>query len=167
MPLDHVQSNTAALPPPPLPLPPSGAATERGRARRWEIRALPAAWHPFLILLGAGLVALGVRFCLQFHVPLPFCILRRTTGLPCPGCGSTRSLAAWAHLDPLSALRFNPLLFCAVIGLVLWLGAVVLDQICGTRLVGRAREIRRRISLRVLLALVVLNWLYLCLTLPP
>jgi len=42
------------------------------------------------------------------------CIFRRLTGVPCPGCGLTRSVVATAHLDIATALSFHvfgPLFF--------------------------------------------------------
>jgi hypothetical protein len=41
---------------------------------------------------------------------LPFvCQFRSLTGLPCPGCGLTRSLVAAGHLDPASSLAYHRL----------------------------------------------------------
>jgi hypothetical protein len=36
------------------------------------------------------------------------CAFRRTTGIPCPGCGLTRAMAALARGDLLAALRLHP-----------------------------------------------------------
>lgn len=36
------------------------------------------------------------------------CLIRRTTGHACPGCGMTRALSALAHGDLQSAWRYNP-----------------------------------------------------------
>jgi hypothetical protein len=54
------------------------------------------------------------------HLPV-ICPFRALAGLPCPGCGTTRSFFALAGGRVLTAVRLNPL------GLFLWLflGAVV------------------------------------------
>jgi hypothetical protein len=54
----------------------------------------------FGLWLLAGLAALGAFLLFRVWVPAPgsqntVCLLRRLTGLPCPGCGMTR---AFAHL---------------------------------------------------------------------
>ena len=42
------------------------------------------------------------------------CLLRSTTGLPCPGCGGTRAVKALLfHRDIIAAWRFHPLIFIA------------------------------------------------------
>jgi len=64
------------------------------------------------VLLAAAL--LSVRGQTQvvlplLGVPLPeLCMLRRTLGLDCPGCGMTRSFIALAHGDVWSAWSYNP-----------------------------------------------------------
>jgi hypothetical protein len=37
-----------------------------------------------------------------------FCLLQRLLGIPCPGCGISRSLLAAAHFDFSAAWNFNP-----------------------------------------------------------
>jgi hypothetical protein len=72
------------------------------------------------LLHGAGLVlvvvvaVLALRFVDARGVRLPPCPLWATTGLFCPGCGSTRALKALVHLDVVGAWRANPLLMIAL-----------------------------------------------------
>lgn len=73
----------------------------------------------WFVLIASSLVILA-SFILHVqetqHVALPgserplpgTCFLRRTTGLPCPGCGLTRSFVSIAHGDLLAAWQFNP-----------------------------------------------------------
>jgi hypothetical protein len=51
------------------------------------------------------------------------CPFRRLTGLPCPGCGMTRSFVALGHGDVGSAFAFNrlgPLLMTVFVIAVVW-----------------------------------------------
>ncbi len=48
------------------------------------------------------------------------CPLLATTGLPCPTCGGTHAALALARLDPLAALRANPLVTVGALVLGLW-----------------------------------------------
>lgn len=75
------------------------------------------------MVAGSGVLALGVAALLPVdHIedgPI-ICPFRRLTGLPCPGCGLTRS---WTYLmhgrwhDALWANPFGPVLIAFVLGL--------------------------------------------------
>jgi uncharacterized protein DUF2752 len=117
---------------------------------------------PALIILMAGL-----RFATQWNLPLPICWLRRLTGIPCPACGCTRCLVAWAHFDLATAFRLNPLCFLLCLALAGWTLMWALDRVAGTSWLRDWSERARRLPLgRLLGGLAVLNWLYLCLELP-
>lgn len=56
---------------------------------------------------------------------ITLCLFKSATGLPCPSCGTTRSLAALLQGDLFRALTINPLGIAAAIGLIvvpLWIG---------------------------------------------
>ena len=59
--------------------------------------------------------AFAVIACLRCALPgygallLPACPIHQIFGLLCPGCGSTRALAALLHGRPLEAMRLNAL----------------------------------------------------------
>lgn len=70
---------------------------------------MASAALPSLALLTAALVPVP-REDVGSLLGLPcLCPFRRVTGLPCPGCGITRSLVCCAHGQWEAALRFHPL----------------------------------------------------------
>jgi len=86
--------------------------------------------HVVLLFLCGGILV--AAFCLRageatvvvpfLNRPLPeICMLRRMTGLSCPGCGLTRCFISLAHGDLASAWSFNPA--------GLWLFAIVAAQL--------------------------------------
>ena len=96
--------NPSAVPPC-LPDPAVLANVDRTVARGW--------------LIGGTVVALAVGVLIWRFEPrgqffFPRCWLHETTGLLCPGCGSTRALHALMHGDLRTAWRFNPLAVMAV-----------------------------------------------------
>jgi hypothetical protein len=126
-------------------------------------RRFRPAWG-VLIFVALAVVA---RFGLHSGFPFPQCWLRKLTGVPCPSCGCTRSLAAWANLDFQQALQFNPLFFMLCVGALLWFGAGAIETWTGRRLVPNWRSITERWPVwRIAFAAMAVNWLYLCLKLP-
>jgi len=114
-----------------------------------------------------AVLAVVARFALLWQFPLPLCWLRKLTGVPCPSCGCTRSLAAWANLDLEQAFRFNPLFFLFCIAILAWSALWLAEQFSQRKFLA---AIKARLGpwpwWRIGLALLALNWLYLWLTLP-
>src|SRR5213082_114107 len=65
------------------------------------------------VLLGAALVPPS-----WVAAGPPLCPFRLLTGLPCPGCGLTRSVVSLAHGDLAAALTFHPLGPLLIVGLL-------------------------------------------------
>jgi hypothetical protein len=124
-------------------------------------------WLPPVALLGLAVLSLVARVGLAAQWPLPFCWLRKFTGIPCPACGGTRSLAAWAQFDIAAALAYNPLIFLGTLTVASWAVLWAADRALGLRWLARAESfLEGRTVWRVLAVLAVVNWLYLCLSLP-
>ena len=119
------------------------------------------------LLIGLGFLAMTANVAMRWQVPLPFCALRKLTGIPCPACGSTRSLLAWTHLDPVAAFLFNPLFFLACAGVAVWAMAWLYERTTARPVLVMWRSSAQRLPLlRIILSLAAINWIYLCLTLP-
>jgi len=106
-----------------------------------------------------GLLVLAARAATRADL-LPQCLFKTVTGLPCLGCGTTRSALALAQLDLGPALAVSPL---ATLG---WLGLVVGGLVAGAlALAGvpvREPKWQWGMGRRLLAALVLLsNWIYL------
>ena len=124
-------------------------------------------WRPIVVLISFAALAVFARFALLEHLPLPPCWLRKLTGIPCPSCGCTRSLASWATLDVEQAFRFNPLFFLLCVGFLMWSALWLVERFSGRRLLD---DFKKRTEhwpwWKVGATLLVVNWLYLCLMLP-
>lgn len=112
-------------------------------------------------------LAIVARFALLWQLPLPQCWLRKLTDVPCPSCGCTRSLAAWATLDLDQAFRFNPLLFLLCVAVLAWSALWLLEKFSRRTFFDSPKaRLKHWPWWRIGAALLGLNWLYLCLTLP-
>ena len=89
-------------------------------------------WGPLVALL-AVIMLLGSYEIVQSLLPEPdpgeirtSCTFRKLSGVPCPGCGSTRAVKAAARLAPMEALRHNPLVMIGLgaLGLALLFRAI-------------------------------------------
>ncbi len=93
------------------------------------------------------------------------CLLKNTTGFPCPSCGSTRAVAALARGDAFEALQWNPLGFLiAAVLLVapIWIvyDFVTKQQTLVTFAERTERILQRRWVAIPAIALVLVNWIW-------
>jgi len=134
------------------------------------VRPTPASrWSPLVVTgafalgaLCALVIANGLARGVMFY---PQCSLKWLTGIPCPGCGGTRCLAALSQGDWITALVMNPLV--AVGAGVAWLSVplawfdVAARGGRGAAVVGRL--VRSRWFGWTMAAVVAGNWVWLCL----
>lgn len=90
---------------------PSEAPRPRGRVAALLSRVHPVTWPASLAVFGLFGAALLHLFDPTENDGLyPTCPFLLMTGLQCPGCGTTRALAALTHGDVLGAISMNLLL---------------------------------------------------------
>jgi len=119
-----------------------------------------------LIWLSISLVSLTIAAAwLAIGLPWPRCVFHELTGFPCVTCGMTRCAIQFFHGHFLAALKWNPLVFTA-----LW-GVMAFDLYACATLTTRAPRLRISFSTRraktfarvsIILAFA-LNWIYLLL----
>ena len=116
----------------------------------WSVGIVAA----YLLLVGAYV---WVEHAAAVNAP-PMCLFRRTTGYPCPSCGTTHMVLAIAEGNLRQAATHNPLMFCLV-GFVIVL--LVLRIGFRRRIVFITSASARRIWSAVIVVAVLANWLYL------
>ena len=75
-------------------------------------------YHAVLLVISSGILLLALVLSVRnrsevlvpwLNIPLPeLCVMRRVTGLGCPGCGLTRCFISLAHGDWAAAWSYNP-----------------------------------------------------------
>src|ERR1044071_7618189 len=117
---------------------------------------------PAWAFIGMLMLLAGARVSLPWPFPLPFCLLKRLTGIPYPFCGTTRCLQACSRLDFAAALEWNPLALAACVGIAAWFVAWAVDRLWNRQwLLALRRVLQVRAVKLGLLGAVVLNWVYL------
>ena len=107
-----------------------------------------------------ALVAAGACWGEYTHREITLCPFRRLTGLPCPGCGSTRAVMSLLHGEPAKALAWNPLVTAA---LCLFAGVAALRLGAARKVHVELGPVQRRIALAGLVGLFLANWVYVLL----
>lgn len=93
------------------------------------------------------------------------CFVKTVTGIPCPSCGSTRSMVELIRGHWLSALQLNPLGYVLLAGLLTIPGWIAFDLIDGGDSLRRAylrseRFIRQPLPAIIFASLILLNWIW-------
>ena len=124
--------------------------------KKQGVASLPLYW------MGGMLAALVIApLAYRGLLPVPPCMLRKFTGIPCPFCGATRCLIALSDMRWEQAFLLNPLVFIIFV-VVAGCGALwLLERISGgSWLASFITRARNRCRWPVLLALVLLNWFF-------
>ena len=77
------------------------------------------------LIIGSILIIIGyIRLLILLNYR---CIIHELFGVYCPGCGGTRMIVSFVHLDFYQAFRWNPLLFILlIIGIIYIIVGIVI-----------------------------------------
>ena len=99
----------------------------------------------------------------QSHEATSLCLLKHTTGIPCPSCGSTRAVISILHGDFFQALSWNPLGYLLLLLLIILPVLIFFDSIFKKdsllRFYGKVEMLllTKKIAIPALV-LILLNW---------
>ncbi|MEV6208335.1 DUF2752 domain-containing protein [Kitasatospora sp. NPDC051914] len=97
---------------------PSFAGALTTRWRRTADTVSGALMRVLLRGAGGAVAAVAVAQLHDAHDPGVLCLLRRFTGIPCPGCGSTTVFIEAGHGNWVAALAANPVTVAVAVGLL-------------------------------------------------
>jgi hypothetical protein len=130
---------------------------------KFERRSREQSGQAVGALVGGLLVAFALPAAawLHFGLPLPVCLFRESTGIPCPTCGSTRLIESLLSGRILEAATMNPLIFAALVAVLSWAllstARVVLGLPVWRVVLGRWE---RRMLLFLAVVAALANWAY-------
>lgn len=108
-----------------------------------------------LLMLGAGRLLPVLSFA-------PDCVFKELTGIPCPTCGSTRSVVYLSHGDILSALAMNPLTaLCLIAAIVFFFVGLVSVAFDLPRINFLLTEKEKNVMRAGVVMLLLVQWAYL------
>jgi hypothetical protein len=93
------------------------------------------------------------------------CLIKQTTGVPCPSCGTTRGILALSNAEFYQAVNYNPLALPIAVFMLLLPLWILRDGICRSNSLQQSyrkaeRAIRRPALAILLITLVGLNWVW-------
>jgi hypothetical protein len=132
-----------------------------GAIRLKKVPRIPRV-SPVLVAVVAStaLVVIGFELFADLLFTTPpetLCPLRTGTGIPCPGCGGTRSAKSMLEFDLASALAHNPLLAS---GALVLLAALVIRLVFGHTLDGAFTQRQWTLIGITFGVLILLNWVW-------
>jgi hypothetical protein len=128
----------------------------------WRPRKVHEVNHELLWLaVSLGSLALATAW-FALGLPWPQCLFHEITGLPCVTCGMTRCTIQFFHGHFVAALKWNPLVFTALCGVMAFdLYAFATLAMRGPRLRIVFRQTAKKYARGVMVAALALNWIYL------
>lgn len=115
-----------------------------------------------IIYGGIAIFALCVAWFLPSFAFSPSCSFRALTGIPCPTCGSTRSVVHLAHGDIIASLSMNPLIsMCFLAAVPYFFYSIMTLTPHFSRLYVSLTEHEKYAARYGIIILVLMNWIYL------
>lgn len=122
---------------------------------------------PLVTLVAVVALLVVARYYDRLPVRPPECGFRTATGLPCLGCGGTRSVRALVSGDLAASISFNPGVVVGIVILLAWIATGWVRYLRGIEPPPISEQNRRlKRNLVIAGALFLLNWIYLLLFLP-
>jgi len=128
----------------------------------WRRRQPHELDHELLWLVISCVSLGGAILWFKLALPRPVCLFHSITHHPCLTCGATRCLIAFCNGSFTTSFYWNPLVFFALIGIILFdLYALIVLLFNLPRIdLCASKAITRKIRVFALLALAT-NWIYL------
>ncbi len=82
-------------------------------------------------------VSLALFLLMAFFLTGTTCVFRSTIGIPCPGCGLSRSMLAAMQMQWRTAFRFHPLFWLPPLMLISWLIIKLFPAVAKSRFVSK------------------------------
>jgi hypothetical protein len=115
-----------------------------------------------IIYGGIALFALCTAHFFPVLTFLPSCVFSNLTGLPCPTCGSTRSIVHLAHGDIAASIAMNPLIALCFMAAALYFFYSLVTLLFDTPRMNMKVTDKEGNRVRTgVVLLVLVNWLYL------
>ena len=124
--------------------------------------------HALVLLLvlagGIWLLISQLHFSGQVQDP-GLCLFKGATGLPCPSCGTTRSVASLIDGSLVAAAWYNPFGIILALAMVVFPPWILIDRITGRdgflEFYQKAESLLRRKAIAFFFfALVIANWIW-------
>jgi hypothetical protein len=115
-----------------------------------------------IIYGGIALLMLGVGWLQPMLSFAPDCAFKGLTGIPCPTCGSTRSVVHLSHGEILSAFVMNPLTtLCLMSAVLYFIYSSISAALYLPRISLRLTDTERNIMRAGVVMLLLVQWAYL------
>ncbi len=101
----------------------------------------------------------------SINTKIEVCLVKHVTGIPCPSCGTTRSVSSISQGNFAQAIRFNPLGFIVTLIMVLAPLWIIFDLLTKKSTLHhfyiQAEQFLRRPFVAIpLIVLILMNWIW-------
>lgn len=133
--------------------------SEPSRQQHPEVLVAP------IVTLATVIVLIGIaRIYDHLPVKAPECSFKKALGIPCAGCGGTRSMQALAHGKFVEAFQYNPAVIIGVVAAFGWMIHGWIRFRRGDDLLPPSEHSKKVKTVVIsVFGILVLNWIYLIL----